>query len=376
MPTIIAIVEGDSNEGPHVQRPDLDSTVDVSVLVPVRNEEAHLRATLDSMQSQEFPGSIEFIFADGCSTDGTRAILEECAAHDHRIRVLDNPRRRTPDGLNICLGAARGTFVARMDGHAEYPRDYLLRGVRRLERGDVVWVAGPQVPCGVGWWSSRVTLALESWLGRGGSRRWSPAISDSDEDDDGIPLTCGSGVFLGVWRKSTLEQMGGWDDRWPVNQDVELAGRFEEQGERIVLLSTMAAQYVPRNSPLSLWTQYFRYGYYRVKTSRRHPDALRISHLGTPAVVLLLMAACSPVRGVNRAGRVAAAGYVGILLSAAASVVHRKSLLDWVLVPSAFLVMHVSWGVGFWTGCLRLGLPARGVRALSRRLGLELRTRL
>src|ERR1019366_9250502 len=97
--------------------------VDISVLVPVRNEGPHLAETVASMQAQEFSGRIEFIFADGRSSDDTRAILEGFAVRDSRIRILDNPQGRTPHGLNLCLRDARGTFVARMDGHAQYPRD-------------------------------------------------------------------------------------------------------------------------------------------------------------------------------------------------------------------------------------------------------------
>ena len=46
---------------------------------------------------------------------------------------------------------------------------------------------------------------------------------------------------------------------------------MEARGERIVSLGAMGAYYIPRNSPASLARQYLRYGYYRVKTSRRHP---------------------------------------------------------------------------------------------------------
>ena len=66
--------------------------VDASVLVPVLNEEDHIREAVDAMRAQEFDGRIEFLLMDGGSTDGTRTVLEELAAEDPRIRVLDNPR--------------------------------------------------------------------------------------------------------------------------------------------------------------------------------------------------------------------------------------------------------------------------------------------
>src|SRR4051794_33058298 len=120
-----------------------DSAVDVRVLVPVLNEGRHVRETVRAMQRQRFDGRIEFLFADGVSTDDTKAVLEELARDDDRIVVLDNPGRTTPAGLNVCLAYARGEFVARMDAHTLYPEDYLAVGVRRLRPGGGGGGGGP-----------------------------------------------------------------------------------------------------------------------------------------------------------------------------------------------------------------------------------------
>src|SRR4051794_5748791 len=108
-----------------------DEHVAASVLVPVLNEERHIRTTVAAMQSQRLDGRLEFLFMDGRSDDATRAILEELAAGDPRIRVLDNPKRRTTDALNIGLANARGEYVVRMDAHGIYPPDYIALGIDR-----------------------------------------------------------------------------------------------------------------------------------------------------------------------------------------------------------------------------------------------------
>lgn len=359
------------NPAPHAAEGGA-ARVDLSVLVPVLNEGAHLAATIASMRAQEYDGAIEFVFADGASSDDTRAILDACAARDPRIRVFDNPARHTPHGLNVCLARARGAIVARMDGHAQYPPDYLALGVARLGRGDVAWVSGPQLPSGDGWWSERVATALRSPLGRGGSRRWIGQTDEDGSDAGETELTSGSGVFLGVWLRSTLVDMGGWDEGWPANEDVELAARVEEQGGRLVSLDAMAAHYVPRNSPRSLARQYFRWGHYRVKTARRHPRALRLSHLGTPTLVSALIVAVIPgrsarVRLPRRAARLGSAAYVALLLDAVRRDPGVQTPIDALLTPAVFLTMHVGWGVGFLSGCCRFGPPTRALRAVLRR---------
>jgi succinoglycan biosynthesis protein ExoA len=337
--------------------------IDVSVLTPVLNEEAHIRTTVASMQQQEFDGEIEFIFVDGASTDRTRAILEELAQEDPRLRVLDNPDRTTAFALNVGLAAARGRYVARMDGHAEYPPSYLADGVARLERGDVVWVAGPQIPRGGGAWSRRVALALETGLASIGSRRWGDASVDGEIELD-------TGVFTGVMPRSVLEAHGGWDSGFPINQDSELAARVLAAGQRIVQLPSMGAGYVPRNSLRSLARQYYRYGLYRGKTARLHANSLRRSHLLGPGLVLALAGARVLPRPLRSLARAAVASYFAALIaaSARAALGSPDRAADAATLPVVFVVMHGAWGTGFLVSTFKHGPP---LGALARVAGLS-----
>jgi succinoglycan biosynthesis protein ExoA len=335
--------------------------VDVSVLVPVFNEEAHIREAVAAMQAQRFEGGIEFLFMDGRSEDGTKAILSELAHTDPRIRVLDNPSRLLVSGLNQGLRAARGRFIVRMDAHSYYSPDYVARGVARLERGDVAWVSGPPTPQAVGAWSRRVSLALESWLGTGGSQKWPSRLEATGLEE----IDLDTSVFGGVWQRETLEAHGGWDEGWPVNEDSELAARVLESGGRIVCVPGLEARYVPRDSLKGLAIQYWRYGFYRSKTSRRHPSSLRRSHLLAPAVVITAGAALlapGPVRALARAG---IAAYALAVLSATVQVSRRASGSDAIGVPLVFATMHCSWGAGFLAGCARFGPPLRALARMA-----------
>jgi len=324
--------------------------VDVSVLIPVLNEERHLAAAVAAMRKQEVDGTIELLFIDGRSEDASRAILEEISAQDPRIRVLDNPARRTAAGLNVGLRAARGTYIARMDAHAYYPERYLQRGMDRLRRGDgVVWVTGPQIPVGEGGWSRRVALALTSWIGRGGqSDKW-PGAADGAADDE-FPLT--TSVFTGVWARDYVDQIGGWDEGWPVNQDSEMAARVLARGDRIVCRTDMGAVYVPRNTLWGLGRQYGRYGFYRAKTFLRHPSSLPKSRWLSVGVVLAFLGSLVPARIVNRPAR---AG-VGLYLTTLGAIAFRargRAARDTPFLPVVFAVMHVSWGAGFLASLAR-----------------------
>ncbi len=326
----------------------------MSVLIPTLNEEVHIVETVRCLQAQRLDQRVEFLFMDGRSDDATRSVLERLAGDDPRIRILDNPHRAIPFALNIGLENARGEFVARMDAHTLYPRDYLARGLERLRRGDVQWVSGPQLPHGVGRWSRRIALALGTRLGIGGA-----AFRNARHE---IDVDAG---YTGIWRRETLLRHGGWDQRWPINEDGELAARIREAGGRIVCIPEMAAQYAPRDSLRALVRQYWRYGIYRAKTCRAHPESMRRSHLLPPALVLTLPIAALPGGRASRLARVGIAAYLAALAATAASRL-RVGVRDACWLPIVLATMHLSWGCGFLVGAGRFGAPLRAVALLVR----------
>lgn len=341
------------------------ASVIASVLVPVLNEAASIRASVAAMLAQELdgPGEVEVLLADGGSQDGTRELLAQIAAQDPRVVLLDNPRRGTASGLNVCLAAARGTHVVRMDAHTTYPRDYVALGVRRLTAGDVTWVAGPQLAEAGAGISPAVVAALGTWLGRGSSAKWAAGGAESDLD---------TGVFCGVWRREDVLRHGGWDEGWPRNQDSEMAARFLRCGERIVSLPAMAARYQPRASFKRLWRQYHDYGIYRARTALRHPTSMRRSLLAPPGVVVAGVAAVVAPRVVRTPARALLAGYGAALVRATGQAAGTVPAKDAALVPAVLATMHVAHGSGFLRGMGRWGVPLHGLlRAVGVRRAVD-----
>ena len=346
----------------------MDDAVDCSILTPVYNEERYIEQTVAAMRAQRFDGRIEFLFVDGRSQDRTREILERLGREDPRIRVLDNPGRTVPSGLNVALSAARGTWVARMDAHTVYPDDYIALGVARLRHGGTSWVSGSARPAGDGAISRAVALALGTPLGRGASRKWTSGDAAEGSADEGAAdeLELDTGVFGGVWERVTLLEYGGWDERWPRNSDSEMAARFLERGQRLVCLPAMAATYSPRSSLRGLWRQYRGYGRYRVMTGRHHPASMRPSHLLTPAVVANTAAAVVAPRPVRRLARLGCALYLGALVFSAVEAGSRaRRPTDAALVPVVLAVMHFANGIGTIEGATINGPPLASLAAMA-----------
>src|SRR5437764_709972 len=124
--------------------PTAASSPAATVVIPCRNEAAHIETCLRGILSFEPPpGGFEVIVADGMSDDGTRDIVRRLAEEDPRLRLLDNPERTTPCGLNTAIRAARGEIIVRIDAHTEYAPDYLRQCAEVLRETNAAWLGGP-----------------------------------------------------------------------------------------------------------------------------------------------------------------------------------------------------------------------------------------
>lgn len=86
----------------------------VSIIVPVYNVEKYLPRCLDSLVNQTLK-DIEIICVNDGSTDGSLAILQQYAAKDKRIKIIDKENSGPGDCRNRGIEAAKGEFIAFVD---------------------------------------------------------------------------------------------------------------------------------------------------------------------------------------------------------------------------------------------------------------------
>jgi glycosyltransferase involved in cell wall biosynthesis len=116
-----------------------DARVAVSVIVPVFNEELNVEELYDRVTAV-LHGSVEFIFVDDGSTDGTFDRLRRLAGNDPRMRLV---RFRRNFGQTAALSAgidhARGEIIVPMDGDLQNDPKDIPRLLAKLDEGyDVV----------------------------------------------------------------------------------------------------------------------------------------------------------------------------------------------------------------------------------------------
>ncbi len=328
-----------------------ESTPSVSVLIPMLNEIDAMDELLETIRCQDYTGSMEFLLIDGGSTDGTLDCARSAARSDQSIRVLNNPGRTTPRGLNVGLHHSTGRYVVRMDAHTRFPANYVRSGVERIRNGDVASASGPVVAYSATGRGRQIAIALRCFLGAGDSQF---RLEETHEVE--VP----SG-FCGIWRRSLLEDLGGWDEATYPNEDAELAARVRATGGSIVCTPTMAAEYQPRDSLPRLAKQYWRYGQFRNRTAVLHPTTMRPAHVLPPALSIAATVSALPLGPAAQAARGGLVLYSFVVSIFAAREAEKKPS-DLVGLPMVFATIHLSWGFGFLRGMTGFGVPWAGMR--------------
>lgn len=86
----------------------------VSIIVPVRNGETHIRRCIDSVLGGTYT-DIELIIVENGSEDATLEVCRAAAARDARIRVLTTDRSGVSHARNLGLDAACGDYISFVD---------------------------------------------------------------------------------------------------------------------------------------------------------------------------------------------------------------------------------------------------------------------
>ncbi|MFR9676662.1 glycosyltransferase family 2 protein [Streptomyces sp. TR06-5] len=319
----------------------------VSVIMPVLDEERHLRNSVRHILEQEYEGELEVVIALGPSTDRTDEIAAELVAEDSRVHTVPNPTGRTPAGLNAAIGASRHPVVVRVDGHGMLSRDYIATAVRLLEETGAANVGGIMHAEGENDWEHAVAAAMTARIGVGNAAfhtggRAGPADT----------------VYLGVFRREVLEQQEGYNEEFLRAQDWELNFRIREAGGLVWFSPDLRVSYRPRPDVRALALQYRNYGRWRRVVARYHAGSINLRYLAPPAAVCGIAAGLLAGATLTPWAFAVPAGYLAAITAGSLPAGKGLPLGARVRIPLALATMHMSWGWGFLTS----------PRALARRV--------
>ena len=200
----------------------------VSVVIPARNEEADIEATMQGLLAQKGV-ELELIVINDHSTDRTGEIINRIAAQDARVRALHDPPLKAgwlgkANAMRFGSSFATGDYIVFTDADISHKPGSFVAAVREMEEHQLSLLSLMPLFIWETIWENAAApaylLAMTNFL--------SGPIHDADSDD---ALAIGAFIMVDA---QTYRALGGHEAvRNEMLDDVMLARHFKAQGHRV-----------------------------------------------------------------------------------------------------------------------------------------------
>jgi glycosyltransferase involved in cell wall biosynthesis len=320
----------------------------VTIIVPARNEEEYIEKCIRSLienASKEI--SLEILVVDGMSQDGTQDIVRGISAGKVAIKLIENQERTTPKALNIGIAESSGDVLFFIGAHAMIGQDYIALCLALLEAHPEAWCAGGSIRTlsdtnhGKG-----IAEAMSSPFGVGNAQfRLSGYHGYVDT------------LTFGAYPRWVFSKVGTFDETLIRNQDDDLNLRILKAGGKIVMNGNIVADYYSRSDFGKLFRQYYQYGYWRSRTLAKHHRVASLRQL-VPAAFTFVLVVGGIISIFDPLCRTIyfwfLASYLAFLITGMVAVFRKSGKIAAVMALPAFVILHSSYGIGFWSGMYSL----------------------
>ena len=240
----------------------------VSIIVPAYNAEATINACMQSLLSLDYPrGRCEIIVVDNASTDDTARIL---AKYSGALRVVLERTRGPAAARNAGLRNATHDLLAMTDADCVVDPQWLRELVAPLQDDSVAMVGGRIL-------SVQPATAIE---------RFGEEIHDHEA---AITRYVPPYVITMNWvsRRSHLESIGYFDERFLRAEDVELSYRFTRAGLTFAYAHGAIVFHHNERTLAGLFREGFDHGAHARQLDVVHGDWLRAQFAGSHGARLM-----------------------------------------------------------------------------------------
>ncbi len=186
--------------------------IDISIVIPVRNEEKYLPACLDAIFWQTTKKSIEIIVVDNGSTDTSSQI-----ALTRGVRVVDEVIPGVGQARSTGTAAAEGTYILHIDADTRLPNTYIEEALARFEKDTHLVCLGGQMH----WYdASRMANSIRRIM----YMLLTPIVRVISRGALG-PM--GNNM---MFRRDTYELCKGFDQTLKFGEDADLTRQFHKHG--------------------------------------------------------------------------------------------------------------------------------------------------
>jgi glycosyltransferase involved in cell wall biosynthesis len=237
----------------------------LSVVIPTFNRKDSLRKTLDGLGRQTYPVSqFEAVVVSDGSTDGTDDMLAAYAqTSPYALNVICQPNGGPARARNNGINHSQGEVVVFLDDDVEPQPEFLaVHAAHHVNHADTVVIA-PMLPDPALLWQEPAWIAWEHAMLEKQYAAWRSGAWEG----------CGPHHFYSgnaSVRRAHLLAVGGFDEQFPRQEDVELAVRLEKQrGVHFAYAPSAVGIHRPQRRFASWLAVPFAYGRLDVVRARR-----------------------------------------------------------------------------------------------------------
>jgi len=145
-----------------------ENPIDISVVIPARDEADNLPPLLDEIHAALAGQSYEIIVIDDGSTDGSDSLLAQRMQQDARLRTVRN-EKSLGKSAGVYMGArlARGRLIMALDGDGQDDPAFIPAMLAALDGDDVGLAAGQRINRRDTWQKrigSKIANAVRRWM--------------------------------------------------------------------------------------------------------------------------------------------------------------------------------------------------------------------
>ncbi len=323
--------------------------VEISIIIPAYNAADTISACVQALQTQTIPRErYEIIVVDDGSTDDT---AQRAAAAGARVIRQENAGQAK--ARNTGVSASKGQVLLFTDADCIPLSNWIQNMLYAFNKTDIVGAKGVYV--------SNQTELIARFVQLEHEDRYDYMRRESYIDF--------VDTYSAAYRRDVFLEMGGFDEKFRIDEDQELSFRISFAEYKLVFLPNAKVIHRHVKTVRHYIRRKFFIGYWKNLVVRRHPEKLaRDSH--TPQVLKLQMAFAALGSGLlalsilfRRAwlGRASLASWLALVLSGVPfyrKIWRRDRAVLWV-APLMLIARAVSLGAGFAWGWLKLTLWGR-----------------
>jgi glycosyltransferase involved in cell wall biosynthesis len=200
----------------HSVKPSDPNAIEISVVVPVRDEEESIRILLEGLLSQTLPPN-EIVITDGGSIDATREIIEEFIGRGAPVKLVRERDSLPGRARNVGVENARCDWIAFTDAGTRPAPDWLAELAGKAGDDDATAVVfGSYEP------------VVDSFFRECAAIAYVP-VTTLTPNGPARPLS----IVSALMRRTVWEGVGGFPEHLRSAEDLVFMNRIEAEGYRI-----------------------------------------------------------------------------------------------------------------------------------------------